>query len=251
MFQQYLLDAERQYHMRIKAIVPLDDAAMDRIEQALMKYDPIAISKPYKTIVQRAPMDFPQITAAEVVILDVVLGLPAAPHVVREDLRRVLNAPEDYIVVRNKDEPGEIETDRLNAIADIDLEAARKGLRQASLLADLAYDDAEMEGPQLFGNAYNSAFLSHLRQIEQERGDLRYKAANVPFKWLDVPDTRDQVTSGPEIPGAPKITARIIKRTDPVMRGLDNADVRREVRKVFVDAKGERVVLTRNLTDAQ
>jgi hypothetical protein len=249
MFQQYLLDAEKQYHMRIKAIVPIDDAAMDHIEKALMKYDPIAISKPYKTIVQRAPMDFPQVTAAEVVILDVVLGLPAAPHVVREELRRVLNAPEDYIVVRNKDEPGEIETDRLNAITDIDLEAAKKGLRPASLLADLAYDDADEEMPQFYGNAYNSAFLSHLRQIEKERSDRQYKVANLPFNWLDVPDTK--VTSEPDIPGAPKITARAIKRTDPVLRGLDNVDVRREVRKVFVDAKGERVVLTRNLTDAQ
>jgi hypothetical protein len=247
-FQQYLLDAERQYHLRIKAVVPIDDAAMDRIEQALMKYDPVSISKPYKTILQRAPLDFPQIQAAEVVIIDVVLGLPAAAHVVREDLRRLLNAPEDYIVVRNKDEPGEIETDRLNALADIDLEAAKKGLRAASLLADLAYDDADTATAQLYGNAYNSAFLSHLRQIEQERSDRTYKVANAPFKWLGVADT--DITSGPEIAGAP-IAARSIKRTEPVLRGLENADRRREVRKVFVDAKGERVVLTRNLANGE
>ena len=37
-------------------------------------------------------------------------ALPAAPHVLRADVRKALDAPENYVFVRNRNEPGEWQT---------------------------------------------------------------------------------------------------------------------------------------------
>ena len=131
--KQYINEAEKQYNLRLKTIVPLDDSVMDRIENYLVKYNPLSISRPNKTILQREPLDFPNVDAAEVYIVDMTFGLPAAPHVIRADLRKLLDAPENFVFVRNRNEPGEIESERLNALADIELEAAKRGLKPAAL----------------------------------------------------------------------------------------------------------------------
>jgi hypothetical protein len=252
--QKYIEDAAKQYSFRLKAVVPIDDTAMDRIEMVLAKYDLLTISKPYKTIVQRAPLDFPQLRAAEVYILDLTLGLPVAPHILKNDIRDVLNAPEDSIVLRTRSEPGEIESENLNALADIAVEAERRGLKPAALLNDTAYDDADpMDSEhQLYGNGYNSAFLSHLQSVRQERDDLRQRVANAPFQWLDLPDRKDPQDFNAAIADAPKVYTKAVKRTEPIMSLLGNtAPARTEIRKVYIDDKGDRVVLTRKLADAR
>lgn len=252
--KQYIEDAAKQYSFRLKAVVPIDDAAMDRIEMVLAKHDLLTISKPYKTIVQRSPLDFPQLRAAEVYILDITLGLPVAPHILKNEIRDILNAPEDAIVLRTRSEPGEIETENLNALADIAVEAERRGLKPAALLGDTAYDDADPVDSDnlLYGNGYNSAFLAHLQMVRQEREDLRQRVANAPFQWLDLPDRKDPQDFNAEIEDAPKVYTKGVKRTQPIM-GLsgNTAPARTEIRKVYVDDKGDRVVLTRKLADAR
>lgn len=251
--QNYIEDATKEYSFRLKSVVPIDDAAMDRIEMVLAKHDLLTITKPYKTIIQRAPLDFPQMRAAEVYILDITLGLPVAPHILRNDIRDVLNAPEDSIVLRTRSEPGEMETESLNALADIAVEAERRGLKPASLLTDAAYDDADpMDGEQLYGNAYNTAFLSHLQSVRQERDDMQQRVANAPFQWLDLPDRRDPADFNAAIPDAPKVYTKAVKRTEPIMSFLNTpVQPKSEIRKVYVDDKGDRVVLTRKLSDAR
>jgi len=72
--QKYLAEVEKSYHYRIKTIVPLDDDKMGRIEHAILKYNPLSLSQPKKTIIQKNPLDFPSIVASEVYIVDVELG---------------------------------------------------------------------------------------------------------------------------------------------------------------------------------
>src|SRR5690348_16602665 len=100
--QTYLNDAEKLYHLRLKTIVPLTDDLMDRIERAVMRYEPVAISSPKKTILQRAPLDFPNVTAAEVYIVDMTFRFPVAPHVLHADIRKLLDVADTYVVVRTR-----------------------------------------------------------------------------------------------------------------------------------------------------
>jgi hypothetical protein len=254
---QYLAEAEKQYHLRLKTIVPLDDVAMDRIEMTVAKYLPLAISQPKKTIIQRQPMEFPEVQNAEVFIVDMTFGLPIAPPVLRDDIRKVLNAPDSHVFVRNQISPGELEIERINAIADIEAEAAAKGLSLVAVLDDDDYNQSDHDNAAMFGNSYNAAFLSYLSTVQQERADQIVKVETAPFNWLDLPDRKsneivqDDADFNAHIAGAPKVAPQGITSPE-VNKSILGHYVRADgnlVRRMYKDANGNRVVLARTLGD--
>jgi hypothetical protein len=252
--KQYLAEAEKQYHLRLKTIVPLDDAAMDRIEMTVAKYLPLFISKPKKTIIQRQPLEFPNVQNAEIYIVDLSFALPAAPHVIRDDIRKALSTTDEMVFVRNQAEPGELETERLNALADIEAEAMLKGLQRVGVLGDPDYNEADgMDNSAMFGNAYNTAFLSYLSAVQKERADRVIKVANAPFKWLalknDLSSEQDVADFNADVAGAPKVAPQGIV-SPPVNRStLGHFEIGNgnEVRRMYKDENGNRVVLARKL----
>jgi hypothetical protein len=242
--KQYLTEAEKQYHLRLKTIIPLDDEVMDKIEACVAKYNPLTISSPKKTILQQVPLDFPNVTAAEVYIVDMSFGLPAAPHVLRADIRKVLDAPENYVFVRTQNEPGEIETARLNALADMELEADRRGLKPADVLSDPHYSEADHDAPELYGSNYNAALLDYLGKIETERHEAVTRVEQAPFHWLPL---ADHVNYNKDIKDAPFVGK---PKGSPVITQsiLGSQSNHGKIRRPYIDSKGNRVVLTRDLT---
>lgn len=244
--QQYIAESEKQYHLRLKTVVPLDDAAMDRIENCVAKYKPLSMSRPQKTILQHTPLDFPDLTAAEVYIIDMVFGLPAAPHVLRSDIRGVLNAPENFVFVRTKNEPGEIETARLNALADMAVEADRRGLIHASLLQDADYSDGDPDC-DLYGTDYNIELLKYLATVEDERQVTVDRVETAPFKWLNLKD-QDTANYNDDIKDAPFVTWKPKSKPEVRQSMQGNADQSQgEIRRLYLDGNGKKVVLTRKL----
>lgn len=190
MLKEYLSKTERTFNYRIKTVVPLEDDAMDRIERAIQKYVPLNVGKVHKTILQRHPLDFPGVDNAEVYFVDITLTLAASSYILQQDIRYALNIPEKFIVVRGENEPTEIETQRLNAVADMEIEADKKGLKAASLIDTPEYPEGQDVDPtDYYGDAYNARLTDYLYKIEQER-DLSVKAENAPkpFKWLEPKD---------------------------------------------------------------
>lgn len=246
--QKYLTEAEKQYHLRLKTIVPLDDAIMDRLENFLARFQPLEITRPSKTILQREPLDFPNVQAAEVYIVDMTLGQPAAPHVLRADIRKLLDAPDNFVFVRTRNEPGEIESQRINALADIELEATRRGLTPAAVLNDPDYSDSEEhDNASLYGTDYNDALIGYLSSVEKERHDAVARVENAPFKWLDLPD-QDTSNYNANIKDAPFVTLKPKKTPDVSQNMLGSFDPsRRSVRRLYTDKNGNRVVLSRQL----
>lgn len=177
-FKDYISENHREYHVRIKTVSPLDDEAMKYIERVLQKYVLIDMSAPIKTIIQKHPLDFQDIRNAEVWIVDVVTELPASPYVLQQELKLALALPEKYIVVRAANDPLEVETQRINANAEIDMEAMEQGLSPASRLSTHeSYDDdelGELDQPA-YGDEYNKRFLEVLAQVAEER--IGYDAA--------------------------------------------------------------------------
>jgi hypothetical protein len=172
-------------------------------------------------------------------------GLPAAPHILRADIRKALDAPESFVFVRTTNEPGEIETARLNALADIELEADRRGLRPAALLMDPDYSEGMHDNPDAFGTDYNAELLKYLSTVEGERREEVARQANVPFQWLSL---KDQVNYNADITDAPFVTWKTKTKPDVNQHMFGSIDQSRgNVRRAYVDADGKKVVLTRQL----
>ena len=247
--KKYITESEKQYGLRLKTVVPLDDAAMDAIELAVAKYQPLELSSPKKTIMQSHPVDFVNITAAEVFIVDMVFGLPVSANVMREDIRKALDAPETFVVVRYPNDAIEIEGERKDAANELEAERKKKGWKFAALLdTGVEYPEFESEKSEnLSGDAYNGALLAYLEKVRKEREDAKIKAANAPFVWLDIPDreeqepVQDSTCFNKDIKGAPspygnKTTNKSVD--DRKITGSVND--RTTVTKMYKDDKGNR-----------
>ena len=251
---QYITESEKHYCLRIKSVVEIDDAAMDRIETVLAKFQPLEFSRPKKTILQKHPLDFENVEVGEVWIVDAVFGLPASPSVVREDVRKVLDAPETYVVVRDQHEALEVETLRLNAVSEIEAEALEKGLKPAALLSsDPDYLEFDVMDEPLAGNDYNTSFLHYLGTIEDERKDARKKADDSLFAWMEPTRKLHKETEASEdynadIEDAPTARPKSSPTKLPRTSMLGNLEtIPKMVKKVYVDKTGKKVVLTRKL----
>lgn len=210
-FTDYLKDAGREYSFRIKTVSPLDDDHMEYIERVLQKYVLTDITKPIKTIMQKHPLDFPDIRNHEVWIVDVVTQLPASAYVLQQELKLALKLPEKYIVVRAENDPLEVYTQEIDAKNEIDIVAAEKGLSPASRLStNRHYDEderAELDQPA-YGDEYNSAFLDTIAKVKAERDAAIVSPQSEELnQGGDVEDSEvahDDGTFNAEIKDAPK-----------------------------------------------
>jgi hypothetical protein len=248
-FRDYLASNERKYHYRIKTVQPLDDSAMDKIERAIVKYLPLDIGRVEKTIFQRNPLDFPGVENAEIYYVDITTGLPASSYVLQQDIRFALNIPEKFIVVRAPNEPTEVETQRINAEADMAAEADSKGLKVDALLnTSLDYPEArDVDATDYYGDKYNIRFLQALKEIEDAR-DMEIKAANAPkpFDWLesDMSPKQDMSDFNALIKDAPAPAHKGVKAAPSETTDSGNLDDNERVYKKAYTANGKTTILT-------
>lgn len=199
--REYISETNKSHHYRIKTVVPLEDKEMSRIEQTLIRYEPINITNPIKTMLQSHPLDFSGVMNAEVFIVDIELAFPASSYVLQQELCGSLNIPETYVVVRGDNEPSEIETERLLANKELNSDAKEKGYRRAALLQMSNYEDVEdiHDVGIVYGNEHTGMFLSYLKKVADARKDKEKVDAPLSgFKWLEMPDMDSQE------PGRPK-----------------------------------------------
>jgi hypothetical protein len=248
--KRYIIESEKQYKLRLKSLVPLDDAAMDAIEFAVARYQPLALSRPKKTILQMHPMDFANVLAAEVYIVDMTFALPVSASVMREDIRKVLRAPETSVVVQTPNDALAIEGERTLAANALEATRKAKNLRFAALLdTGIGYPEATVtDADDLAGDTYNASLLSYLDAVRKERADRVVKAANAPFIWLDIPDRTSQepVQDGSDfnqdIKGAPKVKPGGPINPSLAGRSIMGAiDDRIQVSRLYKDNDGNRV----------
>ncbi|RYD62543.1 MAG: hypothetical protein EOP83_14325 [Verrucomicrobiaceae bacterium] len=197
--RQYIANAEKTYSYRIKTVVPLSDDAMGRIERVILKYQPVDLSAPRKTMMQKNPLDFPTVGVAEVHIVDAEFGLPASPAQLQMELVKALGIPEKFLVVRGDNDPMEHQSEEIVAKAEMD--EAEKDAKPGSLLELPEYEEAEpVEGKDLYGDDYNKRFLGYLKTVADERREqTKVDSPNAPFKWLDMPKPDVDADEGPSI----------------------------------------------------
>lgn len=100
-----ILDGEQIFEYRLKFAFPPCEKQVERIEQVLGKYDLIESAPLTRTIFQTNPVDFPQLDAGEVWMMDVTLGRAMQPTVALQEVASIIGASESLIRVRNMAEP--------------------------------------------------------------------------------------------------------------------------------------------------
>ena len=182
---EYIEQLKDKQNIRIKLACECDDDMCDRIEKHLEKYDVESVSMPTKTILQRRPLDFPQLDMAEVYIIDFTANLPVSTEMLRQELVKLLDISEAHINVRRADEPREQEMEQHEE------DKKSKEEYKVKLGADYGKDEAPAEkASDLFGDKYNSAFLKELKKLS----DARKKEQKAPkLKDPDVPASEPEI----------------------------------------------------------
>lgn len=181
--REYIESLQEKQDIRIKLACDCDDDMCDRIEKHLEKYDAEKVSRPTKTILQRRPLDFPQLDMAEVYIIDFTAKLPVSTEMLRQELVKLLGISEAEINVRRANEPREQEIEQQ--------EEPKKEEYKAKIGADYDKSErAEEKAEDLFGDKYNSAFLKELKKLS----DARKKETKAPkLKDPDVPESKPEI----------------------------------------------------------
>jgi len=207
---EYINSVKTQHKYRIKLACGCDDAIMDKIEKHLEKYDAEEISNPQKLILQRRPLDFPNLDMAEVHIVDFTANLPVSQDMLRAELSKILRVPEGMIVVRNALEPREQEAEH-----DEEAEKFMKDPKklEAKLGTDYSKDEgSEVTAEETFGNKYNTNLLKELKKLADDRK-----------KKLETPKVTDPdiPASEPEIGDSPRTNTKSTVRafTSPTGKG--------------------------------
>jgi hypothetical protein len=246
-FYDYLAESVKEYGFRIKTLEVIDDAFLDKLENALRKYDLIDISAPKRTIAQKNPLDFPQVDGfAEVHMVDVIVRIPASSAVMAQDIRNHIVIPDSRIVVRGKDEPVELENMSQKAAQDMAKEASDRGLEISAILNDPDYLEA-VEGTVPYGDEYNQKFLAYLAQVAANREEFTSDGGAVKktprFAWLKDQPEADDFNAG--IDGVKPAKAKAGKTPEAPEETLDSG---KSFKKTYTK-NGEKTVVS--LTNKQ
>lgn len=151
---EYIESVKKRYKCRIKLACGCSDEMLDKIERHLEKYDVENISTPQKTILQKRPLDFPQLDTAEVHIIDFVANLPISLQLLKVEIAELLRVSEGLVVVVNPDEPRETQDN-----------PGKESPTEPLLTKELTATEQE----ELFGDKFNTNFLKELKAVSDER----------------------------------------------------------------------------------
>ena len=101
----YLMESAKTYEFRLKTCCELSDDQLDSLEKHMRKYEAFDIESPKRTILQSAPLDFHNVGATEIYIMDFKTNLPMSPAMLVNELVQKIGIGEGQIKVRNKLEP--------------------------------------------------------------------------------------------------------------------------------------------------
>lgn len=95
-FRKYLAESVRTYHYKIKVAGQPDSKWLDMFCYNLQKFDPVRISDPKTTPVQKAPYGFPGLENQAITIIDVEFRYPAIEPMIKQ-VARLLNYDENMV----------------------------------------------------------------------------------------------------------------------------------------------------------
>lgn len=162
-FRQYLMESVRTYHYKIKIAGSPDKNWLDMFMMNLQKFDPVKISAPKTTPIQKEPYGFPGLENQSVTIIDAEFKYPAVEPMVKQ-LARLLNYDENLVRMVQADYD-----DSVNKEAD-------QYANQASHTPVLTHEELEDNGKEA-AKEYGEQYLPRImKDAEKDKIDMPYAA---------------------------------------------------------------------------
>lgn len=166
--RDYIMNVEKEYAYVMKFATEITDKHLDKIEKMLKKYDVLEVSPIKKTIIQKNPIDFVGVENAEIYMFNVKTRLPASPQLLIQELKKVLNIAEKLMVVRNINDPLELQNKQL-----VDY---RENTDYSVRLADPNYSEVpKIDGSELYGDKRNKELVKHHIDSQKNKNPQEYK----------------------------------------------------------------------------
>lgn len=158
--QDYILGLKKEYNLRLRFLVDLEDQDLDKLERHLKKYDLLEIGAPKKTIFQKYALGWHGPVNSEVLIVDITLGAPVSPHTLEYDVARLFKISRDYVRVTREG----YEQEDLEAPANSEEEYEPK----VSTDPEYPEDKDRPDNSEFYGDKYNAKMIKTLSDARKE-----------------------------------------------------------------------------------
>jgi hypothetical protein len=178
-FNQRLMEAQREFHYRLKTVVDLTDKRMEDVERLLNRYQLVRMGTINKLDGDIDTLEFSDVENADISYLDFVIGVPVSAYILQQEMRSVLNVPEKFVVVRSDNEAVEVDSARIQLLQTLDKVASEAGHAHAGSLLSTDREYLDVEQPLVkdaFGDTYNKRFLNLLSKVASNRPSETYMA---------------------------------------------------------------------------
>lgn len=158
--EDYILHYKKPYNYRIKFLdKEITDEVLDKLEGFLSKYEVQDVSKPFKTVFQERPTDFPEAECGEVYMIDVTTDYAASPQMLQSEIARYFRIPEKNVNIRSEYDP-RLETDsESEPESDEDYDVMLS-------TSPTTMDGTVIDHKEFFGDEYNEIMLKTLEKQE-------------------------------------------------------------------------------------
>ena len=162
-FRQYLIESVRTYKYKIKIAGQPDKNWLNMFILNLQKFDPVKISEPKITPIQKDPYGFPGLNNKEVAIITAEFKYPAIESMVKQ-MARLLNYDENLVRMIQADYDDSVQTE------------VQQYENQMSHSPVLDHEELEDAGKQA-SKDYADQYLTKIaKETEKDKIEMKYAA---------------------------------------------------------------------------
>ena len=174
-FKHYLVESVHSYDYTIKIVGEIDAKQMDLFKYNLNKFDPIEITGPTSTPIQKSPYGFPGVINQSVNIIKAKFRYPATEPMIRQ-MANLMNIDENRV---------RLVTTGFDDSIDHEVEQYENQADKSPLLTNDYPDDANAKAAaKAYGNSYLDEIEKQMKdhKIESPYAGEKTKQAFDPFK---------------------------------------------------------------------
>lgn len=174
-FKHYLVESVHSYDYTIKIVGEIDAKQMDLFKYNLNKFDPIEITGPTSTPIQKSPYGFPGVINQSVNIIKAKFRYPATEPMIRQ-MANLMNIDENRV---------RLVTTGFDDSIDLEAEQYENSADKSPLLTNDYPDDANAKAAaKAYGNSYLDEIEKQMKdhKIESPYAGEKTKQAFDPFK---------------------------------------------------------------------